>query len=300
MGTLSFPFTASDSVDSAEGGYESYWGLAVRPFDNVPDPRFYVPTAKHEAARQRMLYGIHGRKGIVMLTGEIGSGKTLLTRALILSLPRTQYEMALIANPSMPAGEFVGEVLFQLGVAPTGTKSEQLRRLNDQLLANYHRGIETVIVIDEAQAVEHDGIFEELRLLSNFQLNDRFLMTLVLLGQPELRDRLARIPQLAQRVAIRYHLERFTRAESKAYIRGRLAVAGCERALFSSGAITMIHLYSGGVCRLINSLCDLCLHVGSLARMSRIGCGLVKRIGEGMLLHKDHERRDTIGHDLVS
>ncbi len=297
---VSLTETAAVSSGPMDWAYEPHWGLALRPFENVPDPRFYVPSTKHEAARKRILYGIHGRKGIVMLTGEIGSGKTLMTRSLILSLPRSQYEVGLVANPSMPEGEFLGEILFQLGVDPTGSKAQQLRRLNDQLLANYHRGIETVILVDEAQAIEQDGVFEELRLLSNFQLNDRFLMTLVLLGQPELRQRVADIPQLAQRVAIHYHLERFNRAETKAYIHGRLAAAGCTREIFSPAAVTLIYTYSGGVCRLINSLCDLCLYAGSLAKASRIRRGVVKRIGEGMLLQSHAERRDRMVYELVS
>jgi hypothetical protein len=142
---------------------------------------------------ERMLYGIHARKGIVMLTGEIGSGKTLLSRAVILKLPRSRYEIGLVSNPTIPGNEFLGEILFQLGLDPNGTRAEQLRRLNDQLLANYHRKVDTVVV-DEAQAIEHDRLFEELRLLSNFQLNDRFLITLVLVGQPELKDRIAYSP----------------------------------------------------------------------------------------------------------
>lgn len=291
---------APETAESMDWAYEHHWGLAFRPFENVPDPRFYVPSVKHEAAKRQLLYGIHGRKGIVLLTGEIGSGKTLMTRSLIVSLPRERYEVGLVANPSMSPSEFLEELLFQLGVDQAGTKTEQLRRLNDRLLGNYRRGIETVILVDEAQAIEQDIVFEELRLLSNFQLNDRYLMTLVLVGQPELRERLARIPQLAQRVAVHYHLERFTRAETKAYVNGRLAAAGCTKDIFSPGAITMVYAYSGGVCRLINALCDRCLYVGRLAKAARIGRAIVRRIGERLLLRSDAGRRDRMAHELVS
>jgi general secretion pathway protein A len=258
--------------------YEGHWGLLLRPFENVPDPRFYVPSAQHEAARERILYGIHGRKGLVMLTGKIGSGKTLMSRSVILSLPPSRFDVGLVANPSVSGDEFLGEILFQLGLDGAGSKAEQLRRLNERLLANYRRGVDTVVVVDEAQAIRDEQTFEDLRLLSNFQLNDRFLMTIVLLGQPELRARVAQIPQLAQRVAVRYHLERFDRTGTKAYIRGRMAAAGCQRDIFSSGAITMIHTETGGVCRLINSLCDLCLHVGSMIGARRVGKGLVRQV----------------------
>ncbi len=264
--------------------YEPYWGLQGRPFENVPDPRFYVPSVKHEAAMACMLYGIQARKGIVMLTGEIGSGKTLMSRAVILKLPRARYEIGLLSNPTVPGNEFLGEILFQLGLDPGGTRGEQLRRLNDQLLANYHQGIDTVVVVDEAQAIEHDRLFEELRLLSNFQLNDRFLITLVLVGQPELRDRITHIPQLAQRVAVCHHIERFDRAETKAYIVARLAAVGCRQPIFSSAAISAIFQQTGGVCRLINSLCDLCLYFGSVADVRRVRRTLVERVA-GRMVH---------------
>lgn len=269
--------------------YESHWGLRLRPFENVPDPKFYVPSAKHETAMERMLYGIHARKGIVMLTGEIGSGKTLLSRAVILKLPRSRYEIGLVSNPTIPGNEFLGEILFQLGLDPHGTRVEQLRRLNDQLLANYHREVDTVVVVDEAQAIEHDRLFEELRLLSNFQLNDRFLITLVLLGQPELRGRIACIPQLAQRVAIQHHIEYLDRTETKAYILARLAAAGGEGSIFSSSAISSVYHRTGGVCRLINSLCDLCLYVGRVSEARQIKRSLVEKVANEVL----HRRHNT-------
>jgi len=270
-----------------DSAYESYWRLRLRPFENVPDPQFYVPSVKHDAAMERMLYGIHARKGIVMLTGEIGSGKTLLSRAVILKLPRSRYEIGLVSNPTIPGNEFLGEILFQLGLDSHGTRVEQLRRLNDQLLANYHRDVDTVVVVDEAQAIEHDRLFEELRLLSNFQLNDRFLITLVLVGQPELRDRIARIPQLAQRVAIQHHIEYLNRAETKAYILTRLAAAGGELAIFSPGAISSVYHRTGGVCRLINSLCDLCLYVGRVSEARQIKRSLVEKVANDVL-HRQH------------
>lgn len=278
MSTMQIVEPVRESGPMPATGYEGHWGLARSPFENVPDPRFYVPSVQHEAAKERMLYGIYGRKGFVMLTGEIGSGKTMISRSLILNLPRSRFDVGLVANPSISGVEFLGEILLQLGLDGAGTKAEQLRRLNERLLANYRRGVDTVVLVDEAQAIRDEQTFEDLRLLSNFQLNDRFLMTIVLLGQPELRARVAQIPQLAQRIAVRYHLERFDRAETKAYIRGRLAAVGCHQDIFSSGAITMIYNETGGVCRLINALCDLCLHVGSLQGARRVGKGLVQQV----------------------
>lgn len=287
--------SVQDHGVTRNSAYELHWGLRLRPFENVPDPKFYVASAKHEAAMERMLYGIHARKGIVMLTGEIGSGKTLLSRAVILKLPRSQYEIGLVSNPTILGSEFLGEILFQLGLDPHGTRVEQLRRLNDQLLANYHRDVDTVVVVDEAQAIEHDRLFEELRLLSNFQLNDRFLITLVLVGQPELRERITRIPQLAQRVAIQHHIEYLDRAETKAYILARLAAAGSDLRIFSPRAISSIYHRTGGVCRLINSLCDLCLYFGHVSGARQIRRALVEKVGNELL-----HRPENIGAGVLS
>lgn len=257
-------------LQESEFAYEQYWGLRCRPFDNVPDPRFYVATPGHESARQRLLYGIQARKGAVMLTGEIGCGKTLLSRALVLNLPESRYDVALIANPSFSSKDFLCEVLSQLGISAGGSKVRLLHRLNEHLLANHHKQVDTVIVIDEAQAIESRRLFEELRLLLNFQTNDAFLVTLVLMGQPELRQKVDRIPQLSQRIAIRYHLATFTLEDTRAYMNARLLVAGASRPIFSKEAVSRIHEQGRGVCRLINTLCDLCLLLGSLGRMSEI------------------------------
>jgi general secretion pathway protein A len=294
---IAVPLIEADvNVDLVQGAsYEHHWGLHLRPFENVPDPRFYVPSTKHDAAMERMLYGIAARKGIVMLTGEIGSGKTLLSRAIILSLPPARYEVGLLSNPTIQDNDLLGEILFQLGLDPNGTRVEQLRRLNDQLLANYQRGVDTLVVVDEAQAIGQDRVFEELRLLSNFQLNDRFLMTLMLLGQPELRARIARIPQLAQRVAIHHHIAYLDRAETKAYIVARLAAAGTTLPIFSPRAISAVFHHTGGVCRSINSLCDLCLYFGCVSGVRQIRRSLVEQ-----LAHEVLHRRDLAGAGVMS
>jgi general secretion pathway protein A len=290
--TLCLLDTPQDAGQTARWSYESYWGLTTRPFDNVPDPRFYVPSVQHEAAKERMLYGIVNGKGLLMLTGEIGSGKTLMTRALTRQLPTARYEVGLIANPCISRTEFLGEVLFQLGLPPGGSQVDQLRRLNEQLLANYQRGVETVLVVDEAQAIQDEAIFEDLRLLSNFQMNDRFLLTLVVLGQPELRGRIARIPQLAQRIAVHSHLQPMTKNETKTYIHWRLAIGGCTSAPFSSGALGLIYEHSRGVCRLVNALCDASLYAGCRAKARRISRSLVRRVAPGILLPACSEGRD--------
>lgn len=257
--------------------YEAYWGLAELPFENVPDPKFYFPTPMHEEALHRLLYGVQTRKGALMLTGEIGCGKTLLSRELSLHLSGQQYDVALIANPSFGVEDFLTEVLYQLGIEPTKTKVKLLHLLNERLLDNYKRGKQTVVVIDEAQTIPDDQIFEELRLLLNFQLNDRFLLTLVLMGQPELNDRVMALKQFAQRISIKYHLGYFTAPQTAEYIRFRLKAAKCHKEIFGADALDMLFKQSGGVPRNINTLCDLCLLIGFMDRATVIDGKIVER-----------------------
>ncbi|TLY13691.1 MAG: hypothetical protein E6K69_08725 [Nitrospirae bacterium] len=175
-------------------------------------------------------------------------------------------------------------MLYQLGIEATGTKVELLHRLNDRLLANQRQGLETVLVVDEAQSIEDDRIFEDLRLLLNFQLNNRFLLTVVLMGQPELKARVEAIPQLAQRIAIRYHLAPFSADETWHYIRFRLKVAGSDREIFTKDAVSQIFQQSDGISRLINSLCDLCLLLGFQDKIDQIDLPIVER-ATNMLRH---------------
>ena len=257
--------------------YESYWGLAELPFENVPDPKFYFPAPMHEEALHRLLYGVQTRKGAVMLTGEIGCGKTLLSRELGLHLSGQQYDMALIANPGFGVEDFLTEVLYQLGIEPTKTKVRLLHLLNDRLHENYKKGKQTVVVVDEAQAIPDNQVFEELRLLLNFQLNDRFLLTLVLMGQPELNDRVMAIKQFAQRISIKYHLGPFSQEQTAQYIEFRLKAARCEREVFSKEALTLIYQRSSGIPRNINRLCDLCLLIGFMDRAAVVDQKIAER-----------------------
>jgi len=257
--------------------YEDFWGLKKAPFDNVPDPRFYFPSSRHEEGLHRLLYGVEARKGAVMLTGEIGCGKTLLSRTLIQHLAHERYDLALVANPSFEVTDFLKEILYQLGINQTGTKLDMIHALNDRLLENLNKGKDTVVVVDEAQAINDLAIFEELRLLLNFQLNDRFLLTLIMLGQPELRSKVEALKQLAQRVVIRYHLMPFDVDEVGEYIAFRMQAAGASRVVFTPKAVAAVYKASGGIPRKVNTIADLALLIGFMERCPQIGPEVVKR-----------------------
>lgn len=261
------------------GSYLDHWGLLKPPFENTPDPTYYFPSSHHQEALHRLLYGVKARKGAVMLTGEIGCGKTLMSRTLLQQLPGDAYDTALIASPVFEATHLLREVLYQLGIEAAGTAGDLLHRLNDRLLDNHKRKVDTVLIIDEAQAIRDERMFEEIRLMLNFQLNDRFLLTLVLLGQPELKARVESLTQLSQRVAIRHHLGPFTAQETGEYVRYRLNLAGGNREAFTDEACALIHGETGGIPRRINSLCDLCLLLGSMDEAGVIDRPIVLRAG---------------------
>ncbi|MBI3827511.1 MAG: AAA family ATPase [Candidatus Rokubacteria bacterium] len=166
--------------------YEAYWSLTEPPFDNSPNPRFFYLSPEHEEALLRLVYAVRQRKGCAMLTGEYGCGKTTLSRALIQRLEAERYEIGLLTNPSWTPIDFFREILYQLGTETQERgKPELLHQLNDVFFRNYQAGRDTVVIVDEAQLIE-DAVFEELRLLLNFQTDDRFLVTLLLIGSPEL------------------------------------------------------------------------------------------------------------------
>ncbi len=266
--------------------YERYWQLTEKPFENTPDPRFLYYSAQHEEALVRLLYAVRERKGAAMLTGDYGCGKTVLSRALLAELESDRYRPAVITHPHLTPKEFIGEILFQLGKdVGRRNKIELIRMLNDELYDNMKKECDTIIIVDEAQMIGRSELFEELRLLLNFQLDDRFLLTLIFMGQPELREKIARIPQLKQRLGVRYHLGPLPEEETGEYVRHRLSVAGCKTELFEPEAVVVVHEYSGGTPREINNICDMAMLVGFGKRAGRIDAQIVTDI------RKDLEER---------
>jgi general secretion pathway protein A len=258
--------------------YLDYWKINKYPFENVPDPEFMYYSPEHEEALVRMLYAVKRMKGAALLTGDIGSGKTTLSRVFIQQLPEKEFNIGLITNPSLNALDFIKEIHYQLGLdSISNSKTDLLVILNNYLLDNVNKGRSTLLIIDEAQLIFGET-FEEIRLLLNFQMNDRFLMTFLLIGQPELQDMIREYKQLDQRIAIRYHLNPLPRAEMVNYIRFRLGKTGCDRELFTEKAYDAIYQYSGGIPRKINNICDLSLLIGFSLKVQEIDEPLIVKV----------------------
>ncbi len=259
--------------------YEKYWGINILPFENVPDPRFLYRSSQHEEALMRLIYATKSQKGAAMLTGEIGCGKTTLSRVFIQELSGDKYEIGLIANPCLSPTDLLKEILYQLGIEKsTEDKTEMLHILNEKMLENLNNGKKTVIIIDEAQAIESETTLEELRLLLNFQLNEKFLVTLIIIGQPELREKVANIKQLDSRISIKYHLKHLDLNDTIKYIIFRLKVAGLKKNIITKEAIEKIYSYTKGVPREINNICDLALLDGFSTKAELISTKIIQKL----------------------
>jgi len=243
--------------------YLSFFGLNEKPFAITPDPRYLYLSERHAEALAHLLYGINEAGGFVQLTGEVGTGKTTIVRSLLAQTPKNA-EIALILNPKMTAPEFLLTICEELGIGVPDSATESLKDLVDilsgYLLRAHAGGRRVVVVVDEAQNLA-PSVLEQVRLLTNLETNTRKLLQIILIGQPELRELLARneLRQLAQRITGRYHLNPLTPAETSAYVRHRLRVAGATTDIFSPGALAEVHRLATGVPRVINVVCDRAL-----------------------------------------
>jgi general secretion pathway protein A len=258
--------------------YLKYYGLSEPPFSITPNPRFLFFSAKHREALNHLLYGIRERKGFVQLTGEVGCGKTTLCRALLGQLG-PEYATALILNPVLDADQLVKAIAMEFGLFVNGhDRLETVEMINQFLLGQVRQGREAVLIIDEAQDLT-DSLLEQVRLLSNLETDERKLLQIVLMGQPELRDRLNQhaLRQLRQRITVRYHLRPLGRWEVGEYVRHRLQVSGANGApSFSAAALWRVHGYSQGIPRLVNAVCDKALLAGFVEQRDRIGYQMVR------------------------
>jgi general secretion pathway protein A len=243
--------------------YTSFFGLQKEPFSIAPDPRFLFMSERHREALAHLLYGVKGAGGVVVLSGEIGAGKTTVCRCFLEQIPE-HCNVAYIFNPKLSALELLESICdeFQVENRPSSrqgvTVKDYIDPLNAFLLTTHANGQNNLLVIDEAQSLDVD-VLEQLRLLTNLETNERKLLQIILIGQPELRDMLNQpeLEQLAQRVVARFHLEPLDVAETRRYIRHRLAISGLNGPdLFERDAIQRIYKLTRGVPRRINQLCD--------------------------------------------
>ena len=256
--------------------YKQYFELAYLPFSIAPDPRYLYMSDQHREALAHLVYGVTTDGGFVLLTGEVGTGKTTVCRCMLEQVP-DDTDIAFIINPKVTVDELLASICDEIGIGyPEGTSSNKvfIDRINDYLLDAHARGRKTVIVLEEAQNLSAE-VLEQVRLLTNLETSERKLLQIIMLGQPELRDMLARpdLRQLSQRITARYHLGPLSKKEIDSYVTHRLAVAGVRKRLFSPSALRLLYRLSGGVPRLINLLCDRALlgaYVQNKSRVTRL------------------------------
>lgn len=244
--------------------YENYWGLREKPFQNTPDPRFVYLSEQHLEATALLIYAIKENKGAGMLTGEYGTGKTVISRLIFEILPRDIFDFAIVTHPQLNPAEMLKEICvrFSIQTSASPSKNELLEALSKRFYSNLRRDKQTIIIIDEAQTILDPLTFEEIRLLQNYQLNARFLTTILFLGQSALREKIKNYPQLNQRIAVKYHMNALDKVDTKKYIDYRLAIAGTQRKIFTDEALHIIWERSRGIPRVINAIADWCLLLG--------------------------------------
>jgi general secretion pathway protein A len=240
--------------------YKQYFGLSRNPFEISPDPYFYHPTPRHNEALANLHYGVGRRKGFIVITGEVGTGKTLLVRCLLSELRKNNIAFGYVFNPLLSVVEFFQYIMADLGLPYSGrNKTEMLLDLNRFLIQRHARGLITALVVDEAQALRAE-LLEEIRLLTNLETSQQKLLQIVLLGQPELEIVLdsPELRQLKQRVSLRCQLQPLDEPQTHAYILSRLERAGAppEPPIFTEEALAKIYEYSRGIPRIINNLCE--------------------------------------------
>ena len=266
--------------------YAAYFGLTERPFSLAPDPRYLYLSDAHREALAHLLYGIGEGGSFVQLTGEVGTGKTTVCRALLEQLP-ADVDVAMIFNPRLTSVELLAAVCDELRVPyPAGTTSLKVLvdALSQALLDAHARGRRTVLIIDEAQNLSA-RVLEEVRLLTNLETTTQKLLQVVLIGQPELADLLSRrnLRQLSQRVTARYHLRPFSESESHRYVQHRMEVAGQKQPIFTRQAMRAAHRLSRGIPRLLNTICDRALLGAYATGQTRVKESVVRRAAREVL-----------------
>ncbi|MBM7456050.1 general secretion pathway protein A [Oceanisphaera litoralis] len=259
--------------------YGTYFGLSDLPFSIAPDPRYLYLSQQHREALAHLQYGLVCHGGFVLLTGEVGTGKTTVCRCLLEQIPE-QTDLAFIINPGRSVRELLAAIAQELKikVAASANASQLTDAIHHHLLDVHAYGRQTVLIIDEAQSLSID-LLEQIRLLTNLETDTHKLLQIILLGQPELADKLKQpeLRQLSQRITARYHLVPLSFAEMKAYIAHRLSVAGIEAALFRANSLRRLYRLTGGVPRLINVICDRALLGAYVQRLPQVDLATLNR-----------------------
>jgi len=279
--------------------YLEFYGLKSRPFGKTPDPEMFFLSRRHEEALARMEQAVEDRE-LLLLTGEIGSGKTTLSRALIDRLPEN-FRPCLIINPRLSPNQLLRTVARRLGaLEPKYFKADLVEQTFDLLFQHYQNGICPVLMIDETHLIPSRETFEEVRLLTNFQLDKENLMSVILIGQPELNRRLQNpiYDALRQRIGIKYHLGALSPEEIPEYLDFRLKKAGRDKPLFAEEAIELIRIYSGGIPRRINNLAANALIEGFArdAKMinQRIIADVAKDLGMEEMVGVEEKKKNPV------
>jgi general secretion pathway protein A len=287
--------------------YKAFFNLVRNPFDLTPDPTCFVPTRRHDEALAALYYGIRRHKGFVVLTGEVGTGKTLLLRCLLGLLKESKdVAYAYVFNGRLSPTEFLQYILADFGLPATGkNKSDLLFDLGQFLVSRGARKMTTVLIVDEAHHLSAD-ILEEVRLLSNLETDDDKLLQIVLVGQPELNEKLdsVELRQLKQRIAVRTHLGSLDAEEVERYIQQRLQIAGATLSpspLFSTQTIAAVYLHSRGLPRLINTICDNALIAAYARRLPNVTPDVIEDVAREFRLDTVYSReieRSTNSHEV--
>ncbi|GAB2996629.1 ExeA family protein [Psychrosphaera aestuarii] len=265
--------------------YLEYFQLNQEPFNIAPNPNMMYPSQRHQEAIAYLQYGLRGNGGFVMLTGEVGTGKTMVSRAVLSDLP-DELHVAYILNPTLNRIQLLQTVCdaFELQLDETSDHKKLSDALQAFLVTSHEKGESCLLVVDEAQLLDVDAL-EQLRLFTNIETNDKKLLQIILIGQPELQEKLAQreLRQLAQRITARYHLLPLTEQETSAYVNHRLQSVGASRPLFDKKAISALFRYSKGTPRLINLLADRALMGAYAGNRFYVDAKLVKQASSEIL-----------------
>jgi general secretion pathway protein A len=269
--------------------YRAFYGLTKYPFEISPDPAFFCETSRHNEVLASLYHGVQRRKGFVVVTGEVGTGKTLLARCLFALLNRDQIAFSYVFNPLLSPTEFLQYALGDLGLRSTNkNKAELLVDLNRFLISRYRQSSTAALIIDEAHLLSCE-VLEEIRLLTNLETGNQKLLQILLIGQPELERKIdsQELRQLKQRVALRCRLDPLSPADARQYIFRRLSLAGAgeqAKAIFPEATLSLIYQYSSGTPRLINTICENALISGFATKSLAISPELIEEVARDLCL----------------